>query len=50
MRIIKDIRFYKSEQQNEYGKPITCSFADKELNVKARRIVMKLSRHLFRYR
>ncbi len=47
MKIIKDIRLYKSEAQNEYGKPITYSFADKKLNAVTQRIVMKLREYGF---
>lgn len=42
MKIIQDIRLYKSEQRSENGGFITCSFAGKELNAVIRRIVMKL--------
>ena len=47
MKTIKDIRLYKSEVQNEYGNPITNSFADKKINAITHRIVMKLRENGF---
>lgn len=47
MKVIKDIRLYKSEEKNEYGHPITSSFADKKLNAVIHRIVMKLRENGF---
>ena len=47
MKVIKDIRLYKSEEKNEYGKPIATSFADKKLNAVTHRIVMKLHENGF---
>ena len=47
MKTIKDIRVYKSERQNEYGTYITERFADKPLNAKLTRIVMKLRENDF---
>lgn len=47
MKVIKDIRLYKSEEKNEYGKPIATSFADKKLNAVIHRIVMKLRENGF---
>ena len=32
-KIIKDIRVYKSDKQNEYGIPSLHSFGDKKLNL-----------------
>lgn len=47
MKVIKDIRLYKSEEKNEYGNPIATSFADKKLNAVIHRIVMKLRENRF---
>lgn len=47
MKIIEDIRVYKSESKNEYGTYITSSFADKNLNAIIHRIVMKLRENEF---
>ena len=47
MKVIKDIRLYKSEEKNEYGNPIATSFADKKLNAVIHRIVMKLRENGF---
>ena len=47
MKVIKDIRLYKSAEKNEYGKPIATSFADKKLNAVIHRIVMKLHENGF---
>ena len=46
-QIIKDIRIYRSQSQNEYGTYLTDSFDDKELNAIAKRIVMKLRENKF---
>ena len=48
-KIIKDIRLYKSESQNEFGIPATVSFADKKLNATTQRIVMKLRENNFSF-
>lgn len=42
MKIIKDIRLYRSEERNERGSFLTSSFAGKALNAVIHRIVMKL--------
>lgn len=47
MKIIKDIRVYKSDVENIDGNSLPISFADKELNAKIRRIVMKLRENNF---
>ena len=47
MKIISDIRLFKSESQNEYGVYITESFSDKMLNAILKRIVMKLRENQF---
>ena len=47
MKLISDIRLYKSEAQNEYGIYMTESFADKKLNAVVERIVMKLRENQF---
>lgn len=46
-KIIKDIRLYKSESQNEYGTYVTNSFADKKLIAITQRVVMKLRENEF---
>ena len=46
-KIIKDIRLYKSELQNEFGDCVTTSFADKKLNAITQRVVMKLRENEF---
>ena len=46
-KIIRDIRLYKSEAQNEYGGYITSSFADKKLTAIIKRVVMKLRESAF---
>lgn len=46
-KIIKDIRLYKSESQNEYGKYNTISFADKKLSAIVERMVMKFRENNF---
>ena len=42
MKIIQDIRLYRSEQRSENGVLLTNAFASKELNAIIHRIVMKL--------
>lgn len=42
MKIIQDIRLYRSEQRSENGDYLTSSFAPRELNAIIHRIVMKL--------
>ena len=46
-KIIKDIRLYKSESQNEYGTYVTNSFADRKLIAITQRVVMKLRENEF---
>ena len=46
-KIIKDIRLYKSNSQNEHGTYVTASFADKKLNAITQRVVMKLRENEF---
>lgn len=46
-KIIRDIRLYKSESQNEFGNYTTNPFADKKLNAIIQRIVMKLRENQF---
>ncbi|MBP3542065.1 MAG: hypothetical protein J6K72_09680 [Clostridia bacterium] len=46
-KIIKDIRLYKSELQNESGNDTIIPFADKKLNAITQRIVMKLRENNF---
>lgn len=48
-KIIKDIRVYKSDKQNEYGIPSLHSFGDKKLNAIIHRIVMKLRENSFSF-
>lgn len=48
-KIIKDIRLYKSQAQNDNGTYITNSFADKKLNAIVQRIVMKLRENEFSF-
>lgn len=47
MKIIKDIRIYKSDIANIDGNSLPISFACKELNATIRRIVMKLRENNF---
>ncbi len=47
MKIIKDIRIYKSDVENIDGNSLPISFENKALNVKIRRIVMKLRENNF---
>ena len=47
MKIISDIRLYKSESQNEYGGYAIDSFGDKALRAIVQRIVMKLRENGF---
>lgn len=47
MKVIKDIRIYKSDVENIDGNSLPISFADKELNAITRRIVMKLRENNF---
>lgn len=47
MRIIEDIRLYKSDEKNQYDIPITQGFSDKKLNAMVHRIVMKLRENGF---
>lgn len=47
MKIIKDIRVYKSGLQSESGTEVSTSFADKKLNAMIQRVVMKLREHEF---
>ena len=49
MKIIKDIRLYKSGLQSESGTEVSTSFADKKLNAMIQRIVMKLREHEFSF-
>ncbi len=42
MKIIKDIRLYKSKEPNTDGNSLPSEFADKKLNITINRIVMKL--------
>jgi hypothetical protein len=46
-KTIKDIRLYKSGLRNEFGDPVTTSFADKKLNAITQRVVMKLRENEF---
>lgn len=47
LKIIKDIRIYKSDIENIEGNSLPISFADKALNAITRRIVMKLRENNF---
>lgn len=47
MKVLKDIRLYKSDVENIDGNSLPISFADKELNAIIRRIVMKLRENNF---
>lgn len=47
MKIIKDIRLYKSEKINDFGLPVATSFENKKLNAVIHRIVMKLREQEF---
>lgn len=47
MKIIKDIRIYKSGLQSESSTEVSTSFADKKLNAMIQRVVMKLREHEF---
>ena len=47
MKVIKDIRIYKSNVENIDGNSLPMSFADKELNAIITRIVMKLRENKF---
>lgn len=47
MKIIKDIRLYKSEVENKDGNPLPSSFAPISLNNVIRRVVMKLREQEF---
>ena len=49
MKTIKDIRLYKSEKINDFGLPVTTSFANKKLNAVIHRIVMKLREQKFSF-
>lgn len=49
MKIIKDIRVYKSGLQNGSGAEVSTSFADKKLNAMIQRIVMKLRENEFSF-
>lgn len=49
MKIIKDIRVYKSGLQNGSGAEVSTSFADKKLNSMIQRIVMKLRENEFSF-
>ena len=46
-KTIKDIRLYKSGLRNEFGDPVSTSFADKKLNAITQRVVMKLRENEF---
>lgn len=47
MKVIKDIRLYTSTIENIDGNSLPLGFATKEMNMVARRIVMKLNEHEF---
>ena len=47
MKVISDIRIYKSSRKNEFGSFITESFGSKKLNATIKRIVMKLRENIF---
>ena len=47
MKIISDIRLYKSSSKNEFGSFITESFGSKKLIATIKRIVMKLRENNF---
>lgn len=47
MKIIKDIRLYKSEFENKDGNPLPSSFTPRSLNNVIRRVVMKLREQEF---
>jgi len=47
MKIIKDIRLYKSDTLNEYGNPIIENIDNKKINAITHRIVMKLRENGF---
>lgn len=49
MKIISDIRLYKSSTKNEYGSFITESFGSKKLTAIIKRIVMKLRENNFSF-
>ena len=49
MKIIKDIRIYKSDVENSDGNSLPISFADQELNAITTRIVMKLRENNFSF-
>lgn len=49
MKIISDIRLYKSSVKNEFGSFITESFGGKKLNAIIKRIVMKLRENNFSF-
>ena len=49
MKTIKDIRLYKSEKINDFGLPVTTSFANKKLNAVIHRIVLKLREQKFSF-
>ncbi len=49
MKTIKDIRLYKSEKTNDFGLPVTTSFANKKLSAVIHRIVMKLREQEFSF-
>lgn len=47
MKIISDIRFYKSEKENIDGNSFPSSCCEKSINVSIRRVVMKLRENQF---
>ena len=47
MKIISDIRLYKSSRKNEFGSFIIESLGSKKLNATIKRIVMKLRENNF---
>ena len=49
MKVISDIRLYKSSSKNEYGSFITESFGSKKLTATIKRIVMKLRENNFSF-